>query len=173
MYLQLGWPVAFTCKSRQMESYCVLQATRAAAEFWQSDTCSTVRRDQFDKTVLPKKAFHFSCASWHFSQTQHGNLENQIMLCLIRKKCQNQCHEPCCLTMLSPANRVYSACVLPVCLSGSIVVDGHELHEEDLRLMYTFDQSSGSSTQYEAHSDAQVLAPWQPLSYQLGLLCYT
>uniref|UniRef100_A0A3B3ZPZ2 Isoleucine--tRNA ligase, cytoplasmic n=1 Tax=Periophthalmus magnuspinnatus TaxID=409849 RepID=A0A3B3ZPZ2_9GOBI len=42
--------------------------------------------------------------------------------------------------------------------TGSIVVDGHELHEEDLRLMYTFDQSSGSaSAQYEAHSDAQVL----------------
>lgn len=41
--------------------------------------------------------------------------------------------------------------------TGSIVVDGHELHEEDLRLMYTFDQTSGSSTQYEAHSDAQVL----------------
>lgn len=35
------------------------------------------------------------------------------------------------------------------------MVDGHELHEEDLRLMYTFDQSSGSA-QYEAHSDAQV-----------------
>lgn len=33
---------------------------------------------------------------------------------------------------------------------------GHELHEEDLRLMYTFDQSSGSAAQYEAHSDAQV-----------------
>ncbi|KAI1890396.1 hypothetical protein AGOR_G00153290 [Albula goreensis] len=41
--------------------------------------------------------------------------------------------------------------------TGSIVVDGHELHEEDLRLMYTFDQSSGTATQYEAHSDAQVL----------------
>uniref|UniRef100_A0A8C4EU15 Isoleucine--tRNA ligase, cytoplasmic n=1 Tax=Dicentrarchus labrax TaxID=13489 RepID=A0A8C4EU15_DICLA len=41
--------------------------------------------------------------------------------------------------------------------TGSIVVDGHELHEDDLRLMYTFDQSSGSATQYEAHSDAQVL----------------
>ncbi|KAM4613485.1 isoleucine--tRNA ligase, cytoplasmic [Polymixia lowei] len=41
--------------------------------------------------------------------------------------------------------------------TGSIMVDGHELHEEDLRLMYTFDQSSGSATQYEAHSDAQVL----------------
>uniref|UniRef100_A0A672GTG1 Isoleucine--tRNA ligase, cytoplasmic n=1 Tax=Salarias fasciatus TaxID=181472 RepID=A0A672GTG1_SALFA len=39
--------------------------------------------------------------------------------------------------------------------TGSIVVDGHELHEEDLRLMYTFDQSSGSAAQYEAHSDAQ------------------
>ncbi|XP_048878038.1 isoleucine--tRNA ligase, cytoplasmic [Brienomyrus brachyistius] len=39
--------------------------------------------------------------------------------------------------------------------TGTIVVDGHELHEEDLRLMYTFDQTSG--TQYEAHSDAQVL----------------
>lgn len=35
-------------------------------------------------------------------------------------------------------------------------MDGHELHEEDLRLMYTFDQSSGSAAQYEAHSDAQV-----------------
>ncbi|XP_035244059.1 isoleucine--tRNA ligase, cytoplasmic [Anguilla anguilla] len=41
--------------------------------------------------------------------------------------------------------------------TGSIVVDGHELHEEDLRLMYTFDQSSGTAAQYEAHSDAQVL----------------
>ncbi|XP_029990139.1 isoleucine--tRNA ligase, cytoplasmic isoform X2 [Sphaeramia orbicularis] len=41
--------------------------------------------------------------------------------------------------------------------TGSIVVDGHELLEEDLRLMYTFDQSSGSAAQYEAHSDAQVL----------------
>uniref|UniRef100_A0A667ZSX0 Isoleucine--tRNA ligase, cytoplasmic n=1 Tax=Myripristis murdjan TaxID=586833 RepID=A0A667ZSX0_9TELE len=41
--------------------------------------------------------------------------------------------------------------------TGSITVDGHELHEEDLRLMYTFDQSSGSAAQYEAHSDAQVL----------------
>lgn len=36
-------------------------------------------------------------------------------------------------------------------------MDGHELHEEDLRLMYTFDQSSGSAAQYEAHSDAQVM----------------
>ncbi|XP_054883527.1 isoleucine--tRNA ligase, cytoplasmic [Poeciliopsis prolifica] len=41
--------------------------------------------------------------------------------------------------------------------TGSIVVDGHELHEEDLRLMYTFDQTSGSAAQYEAHSDSQVL----------------
>ncbi|XP_031735642.1 isoleucine--tRNA ligase, cytoplasmic-like [Anarrhichthys ocellatus] len=41
--------------------------------------------------------------------------------------------------------------------TGSIEVDGHELHEEDLRLMYTFDQSSGSAAQYEAHSDSQVL----------------
>uniref|UniRef100_A0A8C9Z9N4 Isoleucine--tRNA ligase, cytoplasmic n=1 Tax=Sander lucioperca TaxID=283035 RepID=A0A8C9Z9N4_SANLU len=41
--------------------------------------------------------------------------------------------------------------------TGSIKVDGHELHEEDLRLMYTFDQSSDSAAQYEAHSDAQVL----------------
>ncbi|KAG7319032.1 hypothetical protein KOW79_017506, partial [Hemibagrus wyckioides] len=39
--------------------------------------------------------------------------------------------------------------------TGSIIVDGHELHEEDLRLMYTFDQKSG--TQYEAHSDGQLL----------------
>lgn len=41
--------------------------------------------------------------------------------------------------------------------TGSIVVDGHELHEEDLRLMYSFDQTSGTAAQYEAHSDAQVL----------------
>ncbi|CAG07066.1 unnamed protein product, partial [Tetraodon nigroviridis] len=41
--------------------------------------------------------------------------------------------------------------------TGSIVVDGHELHEEDLRLMYTFNQASGSAAQYEAHSDSQVL----------------
>lgn len=36
------------------------------------------------------------------------------------------------------------------------MVDGHELHEEDLRLMYTFNQASGSAAQYEAHSDSQV-----------------
>ncbi|XP_068599073.1 isoleucine--tRNA ligase, cytoplasmic [Brachionichthys hirsutus] len=41
--------------------------------------------------------------------------------------------------------------------TGSIMVDGHELHEDDLRLMHTFDQSSDSATQYEAHSDSQVL----------------
>ncbi|XP_043933338.1 isoleucine--tRNA ligase, cytoplasmic isoform X1 [Protopterus annectens] len=41
--------------------------------------------------------------------------------------------------------------------TGSIVVEGHELHEEDLRLMYTFDQNHGTASQYEAHSDAQVL----------------
>lgn len=42
-------------------------------------------------------------------------------------------------------------------IQGSIMVDGHELHEEDLRLMYTFDQTSGSAAQYEAHSDSQVI----------------
>ncbi|XP_032049784.1 isoleucine--tRNA ligase, cytoplasmic [Aythya fuligula] len=41
--------------------------------------------------------------------------------------------------------------------TGTIVVEGHELHEEDLRLMYTFDQTAGGSAQFEAHSDAQVL----------------
>ncbi|XP_016892283.1 isoleucine--tRNA ligase, cytoplasmic [Cynoglossus semilaevis] len=41
--------------------------------------------------------------------------------------------------------------------TGSIIVDGHELHEEDLRLMYTFDQDSNCAAQYEAHSDEQVL----------------
>uniref|UniRef100_A0A8C0KP65 Isoleucine--tRNA ligase, cytoplasmic n=1 Tax=Canis lupus dingo TaxID=286419 RepID=A0A8C0KP65_CANLU len=41
--------------------------------------------------------------------------------------------------------------------SGTIVVEGHELHEEDIRLMYTFDQKTGGTTQYEAHSDAQAL----------------
>lgn len=35
-------------------------------------------------------------------------------------------------------------------------MDGHELHEEDLRLMYTFDQTGGGSSQFEAHSDSQV-----------------
>ncbi|XP_044159011.1 isoleucine--tRNA ligase, cytoplasmic [Bufo gargarizans] len=40
--------------------------------------------------------------------------------------------------------------------TGSILVDGHELHEEDVRLLYTFDQRD-SSAQFEAHSDAQVL----------------
>ncbi|KAF3816043.1 hypothetical protein GH733_016148 [Mirounga leonina] len=41
--------------------------------------------------------------------------------------------------------------------SGTIVVEGHELHEEDIRLLYTFDQMIGGTTRYEAHSDAQVL----------------
>nr|XP_009935744.1 PREDICTED: isoleucine--tRNA ligase, cytoplasmic [Opisthocomus hoazin] len=41
--------------------------------------------------------------------------------------------------------------------TGTIVVEGHELHGEDLRLMYTFDQIAGGSAQFEAHSDAQVL----------------
>ncbi|XP_014423441.2 isoleucine--tRNA ligase, cytoplasmic isoform X1 [Camelus ferus] len=41
--------------------------------------------------------------------------------------------------------------------SGTIVVEGHELHEEDIRLMYTFDQAAGETTQFEAHSDAQAL----------------
>lgn len=38
--------------------------------------------------------------------------------------------------------------------TGSIVVEGHELHGEDLRLMY---QMPEGSAQFEAHSDAQVL----------------
>ncbi|XP_063267504.1 isoleucine--tRNA ligase, cytoplasmic [Prinia subflava] len=38
--------------------------------------------------------------------------------------------------------------------TGSIVVEGHELHGEDLRLMY---QMTEGSSQFEAHSDAQVL----------------
>ena len=50
-------------------------------------------------------------------------------------------------------------------ISGSITVDGHELHEEDLRLMYTFDQSSSSAAQYEAHSDAQVGMKFKPLFF--------
>ncbi|XP_059505809.1 isoleucine--tRNA ligase, cytoplasmic isoform X2 [Stegostoma tigrinum] len=41
--------------------------------------------------------------------------------------------------------------------TGTIVVEGHELHEEDLRLLHTFDPNAGLSAQYEAHSDAQVL----------------
>ncbi|XP_075704440.1 isoleucine--tRNA ligase, cytoplasmic isoform X2 [Rhinoderma darwinii] len=43
-------------------------------------------------------------------------------------------------------------------LKGSIKVEGHELHEEDVRLLYTFDQGAGGgSAQFEAHSDEQVL----------------
>ncbi|XP_017940370.2 isoleucine--tRNA ligase, cytoplasmic [Manacus vitellinus] len=38
--------------------------------------------------------------------------------------------------------------------TGTIVVEGHELHGEDLRLMY---QIAEGSSQFEAHSDAQVL----------------
>ncbi|XP_068057619.1 isoleucine--tRNA ligase, cytoplasmic isoform X2 [Anomalospiza imberbis] len=38
--------------------------------------------------------------------------------------------------------------------TGSIVVEGHELHGEDLRLMY---QMTEGSAQFEAHSDDQVL----------------
>ncbi|XP_078517523.1 isoleucine--tRNA ligase, cytoplasmic [Lissotriton helveticus] len=41
--------------------------------------------------------------------------------------------------------------------TGTVIVEGHELHEEDLRLMYTFDQAAGGDAQFEAHSDAQVL----------------
>ncbi|XP_020662256.2 isoleucine--tRNA ligase, cytoplasmic [Pogona vitticeps] len=41
--------------------------------------------------------------------------------------------------------------------TGTIMVNGHELHEEDLRLMYTFDQTVAGSAQFEAHSDFQVL----------------
>lgn len=37
--------------------------------------------------------------------------------------------------------------------AGTIVVEGHELHGEDLRLMY---QMTEGSAQFEAHSDAQV-----------------
>uniref|UniRef100_A0A674PEK4 Isoleucine--tRNA ligase, cytoplasmic n=1 Tax=Takifugu rubripes TaxID=31033 RepID=A0A674PEK4_TAKRU len=49
--------------------------------------------------------------------------------------------------------------------TGCIVVDGHELHEEDLRLMYAFNQASGSAAQYEAHSDSQAhLVPTDEIS---------
>ncbi|XP_069793365.1 isoleucine--tRNA ligase, cytoplasmic isoform X2 [Narcine bancroftii] len=41
--------------------------------------------------------------------------------------------------------------------TGTIVVEGHELHEEDLRLLYTFDASTNENAQYEAHSDVQAL----------------
>lgn len=45
--------------------------------------------------------------------------------------------------------------------AGSIVVEGHELHGEDLRLMY---QMTEGSAQFEAHSDAQVFYWLFPLS---------
>ncbi|XP_028681086.2 isoleucine--tRNA ligase, cytoplasmic [Erpetoichthys calabaricus] len=41
--------------------------------------------------------------------------------------------------------------------TGVIEVQGHELHEEDIRLMYSFNAESGLAAQYEAHSDAHVL----------------
>ncbi|XP_062923638.1 isoleucine--tRNA ligase, cytoplasmic [Mobula hypostoma] len=41
--------------------------------------------------------------------------------------------------------------------TGTIIVEGHELHEEDLRLMYAFDGIAGANAQYEAHSDFQAL----------------
>ncbi|KAL5013777.1 hypothetical protein ScPMuIL_008047 [Solemya velum] len=41
--------------------------------------------------------------------------------------------------------------------TGNITVAGHCLHEEDLRLKYSFDASSESANKYEAHSDKQVL----------------
>nr|XP_056709456.1 isoleucine--tRNA ligase, cytoplasmic [Euleptes europaea] len=41
--------------------------------------------------------------------------------------------------------------------TGTIVVEEHELYEEDLRLMNTFDQAVGGSAHFEAHSDSQVL----------------
>ncbi|KAM9206671.1 isoleucine--tRNA ligase, cytoplasmic isoform 2-T2 [Dugong dugon] len=41
--------------------------------------------------------------------------------------------------------------------NGTIVVEGHELHKEDIRLMYTFDQATRGTAQFEAHSDAQAL----------------
>uniref|UniRef100_A0A8C5PK40 Isoleucine--tRNA ligase, cytoplasmic n=1 Tax=Leptobrachium leishanense TaxID=445787 RepID=A0A8C5PK40_9ANUR len=41
--------------------------------------------------------------------------------------------------------------------TGTIVVEGHELHEEDLRLLYTFDQVVAGDAHFEAHSDSQVL----------------
>lgn len=40
--------------------------------------------------------------------------------------------------------------------TGNITVAGHCLHEEDLRLKYSFDASSESANKYEAHSDKQV-----------------
>ncbi|XP_054583697.1 isoleucine--tRNA ligase, cytoplasmic isoform X3 [Eptesicus fuscus] len=40
---------------------------------------------------------------------------------------------------------------------GTIVVEGHELHEDDIRLLYTFDQATVETAQFEAHSDAQAL----------------
>ncbi|KAM9641594.1 isoleucine--tRNA ligase, cytoplasmic isoform 2-T2 [Trichechus inunguis] len=41
--------------------------------------------------------------------------------------------------------------------NGTIVVEGHQLHKEDIRLMYTFDQATRGTAQFEAHSDAQAL----------------
>ncbi|XP_075405943.1 isoleucine--tRNA ligase, cytoplasmic isoform X2 [Tenrec ecaudatus] len=39
--------------------------------------------------------------------------------------------------------------------SGTIVVEGHELHKEDIRLIYTFDQATQGTAQFEAHWDTQ------------------
>jgi hypothetical protein len=35
-------------------------------------------------------------------------------------------------------------------------VEGHKLNEEDIRLIYTFDQAIGGTVQFEAYSNAQV-----------------
>lgn len=41
--------------------------------------------------------------------------------------------------------------------TGMITVGGHQLVEEDLRLMYKFDSKQGSAN-YDAHADRQVLS---------------
>ena len=38
--------------------------------------------------------------------------------------------------------------------TGQITVNGHQLEEGDLRLMYKFDNTGGST--YDAHADSQV-----------------
>ncbi|CAB4024368.1 Isoleucine--tRNA ligase, cytoplasmic, partial [Paramuricea clavata] len=41
--------------------------------------------------------------------------------------------------------------------NGEIDIAGHKLSGTDLKLIYTFDQNSSISSQYEAHSDNDVL----------------